>query len=81
MMRQIFKSENQTPDLNFRLASKFEEKQILRSDHIVTHTQNHANEVSGMLNLNPTIFKLIPHDISSNLRTEFKKEIRIIAAR
>ena len=72
-MKQIFKSENQKPDLNFRFAAKFEEKQILRSENIVTHTQNHANEVSGMLNLDPTLFKLIPHGISSNLRTEFKE--------
>ena len=72
-MKQIFESENQKPDLNFRFAAKFEEKQILRSDHIVTHTQNHANEVSGILNLNPTLFKLIPHGISSNQRTELKE--------
>ena len=72
-MRQIFKSENHTSDLNYRLAAKFEERQILRSNHLVTHTQNHANEVSRLLNLNPTRFKLIPHGISTKLRTEFKK--------
>ena len=68
-----FQKRNQKkPDLNFRFAAKFEEKQILRSDHIVTHTQNHAMKF-GYAESKSYLFKLIPHGISSNLRTEFKQ--------
>ena len=64
-MRQIFRSENSIPDLNFRLAARFEEKQILRSEHLVTHTKRHANEVSKLLRFTNGKFKIIPHGIST----------------
>ena len=72
-MKQVFNSEEKLPDLNFRLSAIFEEKQIHRSDHIVTHTQEHAKEVSNLLNLNPKKFDVIPHGICPKIRTEGKK--------
>ena len=62
-MEQIFKSEENLPDLNFRIAANFEKRQILRSDHLVTHTQNHASEVSKLLKIDTNRFKIIPHGI------------------
>ena len=62
-MEQIFKSEENLPDLNFRIAANFEKRQILRSDHLVTHTQNHASEVSKLIGIDTNRFEIIPHGI------------------
>ena len=72
-MKQAFNSEKKQPDLNFRLSANFEEKQIYLSEHIVTHTQNHAKVVSGLLNLDPNMFEVIPHGICPKFNTEAKK--------
>lgn len=62
-MKQAFESYTKLPDLNYRLAARFEEHQIKRSDHLVTHTQNHANSVAQLLSFNPARFQIIPHSI------------------
>jgi glycosyltransferase involved in cell wall biosynthesis len=62
-MRQAFESYPKLPDLNYRLAARFEEYQIKKSDFLVTHTHNHANSVGQLLSLNPSQFKIIPHSI------------------
>lgn len=62
-MKQAFESYPKLPDLNYRLAARFEEHQIKRSDHLVTHTQNHANSVAQLLSFNPVRFEIIPHSI------------------
>lgn len=62
-MKQAFESYHKLPDLNYRLAARFEENQIKRSDYLVTHTQKHANSVAQLLSLNPSRFQVIPHSI------------------
>jgi len=62
-MRQAFESYPKLPDLNYRLAARFEEHQIKKSDYLVTHTHNHANSVAQLLSLNPSRFQIIPHSI------------------
>jgi glycosyltransferase involved in cell wall biosynthesis len=62
-MKQAFESYPKLPDLNYRLAARFEEHQIKRSDYLVTHTQNHANSVAQLLSFNPARFQIIPHSI------------------
>ena len=62
-MKQAFESYPKLPDLNYRLAARFEEHQIKKSDHLVTHTQNHANSVAQLLSFNPARFQIIPHTI------------------
>lgn len=62
-MRQAFVSYPTLPDLNYRLAARFEENQIKRSDYLVTHTQKHANTVAQLLSLSPARFEIIPHSI------------------
>jgi glycosyltransferase involved in cell wall biosynthesis len=62
-MKQAFESYPTLPDLNYRLAARFEEYQIRRSDYLVTHTQNHANSVAQLLSFNPARFQIIPHSI------------------
>ena len=62
-MKQAFESYPNLPDLNYRLAARFEEHQIKRSDYLVTHTQSHANSVANLLSLNPARFQIIPHTI------------------
>ncbi|MDC3336084.1 glycosyltransferase family 4 protein [Opitutales bacterium] len=62
-MKQAFESYPKLPDLNYRLAARFEEHQIKMSDYLVTHTQNHANSVAELLSFNPARFEIIPHSI------------------
>lgn len=62
-MKQAFESYPKLPDLNYRLAARFEEHQIKKSDFLVTHTQNHANSVAQLLSFNPARFQIIPHSI------------------
>ena len=62
-MKQAFESYAMLPDLNYRLAARFEEHQIKRSDYLVTHTHNHANSVAQLLSFSPARFQIIPHSI------------------
>ena len=62
-MKQAFENYSELPDLNYRLAARFEELQIKKSDCLVTHTQNHAVSVAQLLSLNPARFQIIPHSI------------------
>lgn len=83
-MKQVFDEGDNLPDLNFRLTANFEEKQILRSNFLVTHTLKHAEEVSEQLDLNPNSFSIIPHGISPSIRCKSKvqdsekKNVRIL---
>lgn len=62
-MKQAFENYSELPDLNYRLAARFEELQIKKSDCLVTHTQNHAVSVAQLLSFNPARFQIIPHSI------------------
>ena len=83
-MKQVFSCENNLPDLNFRLAARFEESQIRRSDYLVTHTDNHADLILKMLSIQDRRFQIIPHAINiKNSRLPNKKastNIRILYA-
>lgn len=62
-MRQVFSEEKKLPELSYRLTARFEEKQIQKSEYLVTHTKNHASVVSNLLGLRSNQFEIIPHGI------------------
>jgi glycosyltransferase involved in cell wall biosynthesis len=63
-MKQTFDSLSTKPKLNYRILSNFEIRQILNSNHLVTHTKLHAKELSILYKVSDSKFKIIPHAIN-----------------
>ena len=63
-MNQVFQEYDEQPDLNYRLAARFEISQIKRSDFLVTHTKNHAKITAKDIRIDQSRFSIIPHAIS-----------------
>jgi hypothetical protein len=83
-MEQIYNENYQLESRALKVLSWFERFAIQHSDHLLTHTVFHRDEVSNSLGINPARFKVIPHGVCLPElpyileRKEFPQKIKIL---
>ena len=63
-MESAFRNAKIPISINYKIEAKFEHKQILRSESLVTHSKCHSIELENELGLSNLLFKIIPHGIT-----------------
>ena len=80
-MKSAYLNAKLPVSLNYQIEAKFEYKQIIRSDSLVTHSKSHAIELENELGISNQGFKIIPHGIptySNHIPVSENKNINIL---